>query len=158
MFSKKKNSGKIIVNIALLAICFGIIASVSVPALKHKKKRDAYREVSDTALSITNTIEKCLGLERDSTLCNMPDKLIPYGYSAVEIELNPLIAEAEITFEDERYTVTITPPETNQKAPFILPKHDYIRETDIVDRNGRPVIESWKTNPKSGCLQQGFCS
>ena len=154
----KKSSGNFLINFILLAACIGILASISVPALKHKNKREAFREVADTALSITNTIEKCLGLERDSTLCDTPDKLIPYGYSAVDIELNPLISDAKIILEDGKYSVTFTPPENNQKAPFILPTHDYIRETEIIDRNGRPVIESWTTNPKSGCLQEAFCS
>lgn len=158
MSRRTSSSGKFIISLALATVCISILAGVAVPSLQHKKKREAYREIMDTGLSITNTIEKCLGLERSSKLCDTPDKLIPYGYSAVEIELNLLIAEAEITFKDERYTVTFTPPENNQKAPFILPSHDYIRETEIIDRNGRPVIESWTTNPKSGCLQQGFCS
>ena len=157
MSQKKQSTGKFLINLTLLSACIGIIAGVSVPALKHKNKREAYREISNTASSITNTIEKCLGLERDSTLCDTPDKLIPYGYSAVDIELNPLISEAEIVLENNKYSVTFTPPENNQKTPFILPTHDYIREADIVDRNGRPVIELWTTNPLSGCLQQGFC-
>ena len=158
MVNKAHSSGKILINSILCLACVGILTGVTLPALKHKNKREAYREISDTALSITNTIEKCLGLERDSALCDTPDKLIPYGYSAVEIELNPLISEATITFKDGRYSITFTPPENNQKAPFIQPTHDYIRETEIIDRNGRPVIESWTTNIKSGCLQQAFCS
>lgn len=158
MSNRNMSSGKFLINLVLISACIGILAGVSVPALKHKNKREAYREIADTALSVTNTIEKCLGLERDSALCNTPDKLIPYGYSAVDIKLNPLISEAKITLENDKYRVVFTPPETNQKAPFILPTHDYIRETEIIDRNGRPVIESWTTNSKSGCLHQGFCS
>lgn len=158
MLNPKKTNGKFLINLALLSACIGILAGVSVPSLKHKNKREAYQEVSDTALSITNTIEKCLGLERDSTLCDTPDKLIPHGFSAVDIELNPLISGANIIFEDDKYSVTFTPPESNNVAPYILPTHDYIREAEIINRNGRPVIEFWTTNPKSGCLQQGFCS
>ena len=158
MPNRNLSTGKFVLNLALLAIIVSILAGVSVPALKHKNKRETYREISDTALSITNTIEKCLGFERDSTLCDTPEKLIPYGYSAVNIELNSLLSEVKISLEDDKYSVIFTPPETNKNFPYILSTHNYIRETNIVDRNGRPVIESWTTNPKSGCLQQGFCN
>ena len=99
MVNHQYSSGNFLVNFALLSICVGILAGVSLPALKHKNKREVYREITDSAFSITNTIEKCLGLERDSTLCDTPEKLIPYGFSAVDIELNPLISEASIKLD-----------------------------------------------------------
>jgi len=155
---KKSYSGSALINIILLCAIIGILAGVSVPALKHKNKREAYRELTDTALSITNAIEKCLGLERDSSLCDSLEKLIPYGFSSVDIELNPLITAVDFSLESDKYHLSFVPPDSNEKAPYILPTHDYIRETQIIDRNGRPVIETWVTNPKSGCLQNGFCS
>jgi len=156
--TNNKSSGKFIINFALFSICVGILAGTSVPAFKHKNQRDAYRELTDAALSVTNSVEKCLGLERDSSLCDSLEKLIPYGFSSVDIELNPLITTIDFSLESEKYQLSFLPPENNEKASFILPIHDYIRETEIIDRDGRPVIETWVTNPKSGCLRNGFCS
>lgn len=154
---KTRCKGGALINLILLGACIGILAGVSVPALKHKNKRSAYRELLDTALSMTNSVEKCLGLERESTHCDTLEELVRHGFSSADIAVNPLIDDVEFVLDKGVYSITFTPPSENKNAPYVLPEHTLIREAEIIDRNGRPVIEGWTTNAQSGCLRNGFC-
>lgn len=154
---RHKNSGSLLINFSLFICTLAILASISAPAFNHKSKRDKFREVSDLAMPITAAINKCLGIERDQHLCDSLDHLHRYGYSPTAVEISSQVDTVALKLEQDRYKLTLTPPENNPSLPFIHDSHTYIKTAEIVDRNGRPVIEEWETDPKSGCMVAGFC-
>ena len=154
---KKKSNGIGLIELLLLVAIAAILAGTTIPALKQHNKRSQYREISDISSTITGAIEKCLGLKKKSSACDNIEKIIPFGYSKSQISVNSLIDSVELIEKKGSYILTITPPESNQIYPFINDNLTYIRIANITDRNGRPIIESWETDVKSGCMLAGYC-
>lgn len=143
---------------ALLAVIIIVtLLATALPALKHYNKRSQYRELLDLSVPVKSTIEKCLGLKRNSTNCDEEPELNMYGGISQYASSSSVLESIEVDLENDRYTVTFTPPESNSVIPFIDKTITLIITAEIVDRNGRPVIEEWKTSPKSGCKTAGLC-
>lgn len=150
--AKKKMIGALLITVTI-----AILAAVIIPSLKHKNQRTQYRAITDVGLSVTGTLEKCLGLERDVSACDTLEKLISHGYSSSVVKANSLIDTIELSNTDTLYTLTLTPSASNKIYPFINETLHYTRTAEIIDRNGRPVIETWQTDPLSGCMVAGLC-
>lgn len=144
-------------NLALVVTIVAILGAITAPSFKHKNKKDRFREISDIARPITAAVDKCLGLERVVETCDSLDKLHRYGYSATAVEISSQVDSVVLIVENSQYKLTLVPPEENSSSPFIEVLHTYRKVADIVDRNGRPVIEEWTTDPKSGCMIAGLC-
>lgn len=153
----KKTNGFGLIEIILLIATISVLVSTALPALKHRSERIQFRELVDIATPITAAIDKCLGFERDAKSCDSLDKIQRYGFSATAVKISSLVDSVALTLKIDQYILTLTPPEENKSSPFILASHTYIKVADIIDRNGRPVIESWMTAPKSGCMVAGLC-
>lgn len=153
----KNEHGSFTLNLVLALTIVAILGAITAPSFKHKNKKDRFREISSIAIPITAAIDKCLGFERDRTLCSSLDKIHNYGYSATSVEISSHVDSVSLVLENNQYKLTLTPSEENLSSPFIKASHTYIKTADIVDRNGRSVIESWATDPKSGCMIAGLC-
>jgi len=152
-----KQWGVGIIDIVLVLIILGLISATTLPSLKHSKKRFQYREISDISNQIIGTIEKCLGMERDPNACSSTEKIVPYGYLYSLVTANSLIDSIDLSLNKNQYALNITPSLENSIYPFITDEHTLIRKAEVIDRNGRPIIEEWKTDPQSGCMLAGFC-
>lgn len=154
---KNSNGGSSLINLSLILAITAILGSITAPAFKHKNQKDRFRELSDIATPITAAIDKCLGFERAVEKCDSLEKLHSYGYSATSVEIFSQIDTAVLSIDNDQYKLMLTPSEENQSSPFIKASHTYIKLADVIDRNGRPVIETWVTDPKSGCMIAGLC-
>jgi len=146
-----------LIEILLLIAVIGILAGTTVPALQQHNKRSKYRDIVDQVNPVTSIINKCLGLERQITACDSLDKLPRYGYSSSVAAASTLINTLTLEYSNNRYYLRATPPDENTVHPFIDASHTYTRTAEIIDRDGRPVIEEWTTDGKSGCMSAGYC-
>lgn len=141
----------------LLVLIIAILLVATIPALEHYKKRSQYREILDIAVPIKSAVEKCLGLTRDPQSCDTDKELVVYGGISVHASSSSSLDAVEIALIDDRYEIILTPPDINSVIPFLNATHTLVLIAEIHDRNGRPVIENWKTDPQSGCMLVGFC-
>jgi len=153
----KRPNGFGLIEFILLLLSIAIISGIVAPSLKHHKKRVYYRDILDIANPLTSIVEKCLGIERVSTSCHSLDQLIPYGYSPTQVEVNSIIDTIELELKNETYHLSVTPSVSNDIHPFITDEHTYNQTAEIIDRNGRPIIEDWVVDPTSGCKIAGLC-
>jgi len=119
--------------------------------------RTNFRELVGAVDSLSSIVEKCLGFERNISSCATMEQLVPYGFSPSSIKVNSLIESITLQLENNQYHLGLTPNQTNKIHSFINDEHTYILVADIIDRNGRPIIEEWKVDPQSGCMIAGLC-
>ena len=141
----------------LIVLIIATLVAITLPALKHYNKRTQYRAILDIATPLKSTVEKCLGIKRDPKNCDEESELIVFGGISQHAESTSFLDSVGLILENSQFRLTLTPPQSNSVITYLDENLTLIQTAEIIDRNGRPIIEKWETDPQSGCMLVGLC-
>lgn len=155
----KYQSGKLVVDLAMLIASVAVLAGTAVPSFQAYSKRIDYQNnVVRAAETAQRALESCLRVEKHIGRCKRGKDLTSHGFYPAKARLFDGVDKIEFAISSKEASVFVTPLNASPSMPSVTDEDDFIITASVLtDTNGNNRLSAWVTDPESGCAARGYC-